>query len=121
MALHLVPINQRPEGYSPLGVKNLDPGWVRRLGQTGKDCFSAIVRRDLAGLGASLNGCMACWEAILPNTVAHSTITIDLKAILGYYQARYAGAMYSGCGGGYVLVASEEPVPGSLRVSVRLQ
>ncbi len=118
--LHLIPVNQRPDGYSPLGVKNLDPDWIRRLGQTGKDCYSAIVGRDLAGLAASMNECMRCWEAILPHTVAHPTIKIDLKALLGYYQARYGGAMYSGCGGGYLLVASEEPVHGSLHVKVRL-
>ncbi|MGE5487111.1 MAG: hypothetical protein ACM3ZB_04730 [bacterium] len=119
--LHLVPVNQRPEGYSPLGIKNFDPVWVQRLGETGTECFRAIVQRDLAGLAASMNECMKCWEAILPHTVSHPTITVDLKAILAHYQARYAGAMYSGCGGGYLLVVSEEPVPGSFQVSVRLR
>ena len=28
--------------------------------------------------------------------------------------------MYSGCGGGYLIVVSETPVPGSLQVKVRL-
>jgi hypothetical protein len=28
--------------------------------------------------------------------------------------------MYSGCGGGYLYVVSEEDVPGSLRIKVRL-
>ena len=42
--IHLVPIMPRPEGYNPLGVKNLDPQWIRRLGQTGKDCYEAIQR-----------------------------------------------------------------------------
>jgi len=119
--LQLVPINQRPQGYNPLGIKNLDPEWIRRLGQSGKDCYSAIVAQDLRGLAASMNECMACWETILPNTVQHPTIQIDLKGVLRYYQSRYAGAMYSGCGGGYLAVASEEPVPGSLRVKVRLR
>lgn len=119
--LRVAPINQRPEGYAPLGVKNLDSRWIQRLGETGKDCYRAIVHRDLEGLAASMNGCMACWEAILPHTLAHPTINIDLKAILGCYQARYAGAMYSGCGGGYLLVASDEPVPGSFTVKVRLR
>ena len=50
--IHFVPVGQRPEGYNPLGVKNLDPEWIRRLGQTGRDCYDAIVSRDLAGLGA---------------------------------------------------------------------
>jgi hypothetical protein len=45
--IKMVPIVQRPDGYDPLGVKNLDPQWIRRLGQTGKDCYQAIVDRDL--------------------------------------------------------------------------
>ena len=116
---HLVPINQRPEGYNPLGIKNLDPDWIRQLGQTGRDCFDAIVTRNIRGLGASMNHCMKCWEAILPHTVRHPAISIDLKGILCHYQLRYPGAMYSGCGGGYLFVVSEEPVPGSFQVKVR--
>lgn len=119
-AIHILPIAQRTPGYSPLGEKNLDREWIRRLGQSGKDCFDAIVGKDLEALGASMNECMKCWEAILPHTVRHPTITIDLLAILDYYQSRYAGAMYSGCGGGYIHVVCEEPVPGSIRVKVRV-
>ena len=118
-ALHLIPINQRPEGYNPLGVKNLDPQWIDRLSQSGRRCFEAIVQRDVLALGESLNLCMQCWEAILPHTVRHPTIRIDLKAILANFQSRYPGAMYSGCGGGYLIVASEEDVPGAFRVKVR--
>jgi hypothetical protein len=29
--------------------------------------------------------------------------------------------MYSGCGGGYLIVASTEPVPGAFRVNVRVE
>jgi hypothetical protein len=29
--------------------------------------------------------------------------------------------MYSGCGGGYLFVASEEPVPGAFHVNVRIK
>ncbi len=118
--LHMVPIAQRPPGYNPLGEKNLDPEWIRRLGQSGKECFEAIITRDMERLGASMNECMRCWEAILPHTVRHPTINVDLMALLGYYQSRYAGAMYSGCGGGYLYVVSEEEVPGSFHVNIRI-
>jgi hypothetical protein len=117
--IYMVPIAQRPQGYNPLEEKNLDPGWVQRLGQSGRDCYAAIVAKDLQGLGASMNECMLCWEMLLPNTVRHSTIRIDLVEILGHYQQRYAGAMYSGCGGGYIYVVSDEPVPGGFQVKVR--
>ena len=119
--LQFVPINQRPEGYNPLGVKNLNPEWIRRLGQTGKDCYDSILRRDAAGLGESMNHCMECWEAVLPQTVRHPSIHVDLKAILANFQSRYPGAMYSGCGGGYLMVVSERDVPGAFRVRIRIQ
>jgi hypothetical protein len=118
--LQLAPVNQRPAGYNPLGVKNLDAEWIRRLGQSGKDCYDAIVRRDICALGASMNLSMECWETILPHVVRHPTISIDLKAILCNYQARYPGAMYSGCGGGYLFVVAEEDIPGAFRVRVRV-
>ena len=77
------------------------------------------MARDTAGLGAAMNECMRCWEVILPGTVRHPTITTDLMGLLDYYQQRYAGAMYSGCGGGYLYVVSDEPVPGGFRIKVR--
>jgi hypothetical protein len=73
---------------------------------------------DASGLGASLNACMECWEAILPQTVIHPAITADLKGILGYYRSRYEGAMYSGCGGGYLFVVSDKSVPGGVKAEV---
>ena len=118
--IHMIPIMQRPDGYGPLGEKHLEAEWIRRLGQTGKDCFNAIATRDAVAVGASLNECMECWSALLPHTVRHPTIKLDLLALLKCYQSRYAGAMYSGCGGGYLFVVSEEPVPGAFQVKVRL-
>jgi hypothetical protein len=117
--IHMIPVQPRPPGYNPLGVKNLDPQWIARLGRSGRDCYDAIVNRDIQALGASMNECMKCWEAILPHTVRHPILTLDLPALLRCYQARYPGAMYSGCGGGYLYVVSEEPVPGAFQLSVR--
>jgi hypothetical protein len=118
--VHVVPVCPRPPDYGPLGEKHLDTEWIRRLGQSGKDCFTAVVSRDARALGASLNECMRCWEALLPHTVRHPTLTVDLMALLGHYQSRYAGAMYSGCGGGYLYVVSEGPVPAAFKIKVRL-
>ena len=117
--IYMVPIAQRPPGYDPLEEQNFDPEWVRRLGQSGKDCFDAIVAKDAPALGDSMNECMVCWENILPNTVRHRTIQIDLVDLLAYYQDRSIGAMYSGCGGGYIYVVSDEHVPGGFQVNIR--
>ena len=117
--LHLVPVEPRPEGYNPLGVKNLEPKWVAKLGQSGRDCYAAIVARDAKALGASFNLNMKCWAALLPRVVRHPLIRVDLPGLLAAYQRQYLGAMYSGCGGGYLLVVANEPVPGAFPVRVR--
>ena len=117
--IHMIPVRPRPDGYSPLGIRNLDPEWVGRLGRSGQDCFEAILRRDTSALGASMNECMKCWESILPQTVRHPALNPDLVEILSRHQAQYPGAMYSGCGGGYLYIVSEKPVPGAIKVKVR--
>jgi len=119
--IHILPVAPRPEGYNPLEIKNLTSEWIARLGQSGKACYDAIVARDVEALGASLNECMLCWETILPGTVRHHTLQMDLMPLLEYYQARYPGAMYSGCGGGYLYVASETPIPGAINIKVRIK
>lgn len=118
--LHLVPVGPRPDGYSPLGEKNLDPQWVARLGRSGRDCYEAILRMDTNALGASLNLNMKCWERLLPQVVRHPLLRLDLMSLLKAYQRQYPGAMFSGCGGGYLIVASTGPVPGAFKVNVRI-
>jgi len=117
--LHLLPIEPRPHGYHPLGVKQLEPRWIARLGRSGMDCFDAIRNMDADALGDSLNETMRCWEKLLPHVIEHPLIKIDLNAILRIYQRRFPGAMFSGCGGGYLIVVSEQPVPGALQVNIR--
>jgi hypothetical protein len=118
--LHVLPVAQRPEGYNPLEEQQLSAEWVQRLSESGKACFDAIKSMDIERLGASLNESMKCWEALLPRTVAHPLIHVDLMSLLAHYQSRHEGAMYSGCGGGYLYVASEASVPGAIKIKIRL-
>ena len=119
--IHILPVAPRPDGYNPLEKKKLQPDWIARLGQSGKTCYDAILARDVEALGTSMNECMLCWEEILPGTVRHKTIKIDLLSLLKYYQSEYPGAMYSGCGGGSLYVASEKSVPGAFNIKVKIK
>jgi hypothetical protein len=118
--LHLIPVEPRPDGYTPLGIKNLEPKWVARLGRSGQDCYKAIIGMDANALGASLNLTMKCWETLLPHVVRHPLLRLDLMPMLKAYQRQYLGAMYSGCGGGYLIVVSEEPVPAAFQITIRV-
>ncbi len=119
--IQILPVAPRPAGYNPFGDENLRPDLVQRLGQSGQDCYTAIENQDAKALGASMNECMRCWEAILPHTVRHALLTVDLMALLAFYQQHTHGAMYSGCGGGYLYIISEQPVPGSFKIRIRLE
>jgi len=116
----LIPVEPRPDGYNPIGEKNLEPKWVAKLGQSGQDCFGAIVKMNAQALGESLNLNMKCWETLLPHVVRHPSLRVELMPILRAYQRQYLGAMYSGCGGGYLIVVSEKSVPGAFNVRVRV-
>ena len=52
-------------------------------------------------------------------TKVHPALKVDLKGRLAEAQERHAGAMFSGCGGGYLVVASEGEVPGGRTIKVR--
>ena len=106
-------------GYGPLGTRRLDPGWIARLGASGRACYDAILAMDVRALGESMNECSRAWDAVLPEIFVHPTITIDLREQLAVYAAAYPGAMFSGCGGGYLVVASEEAPLGSAGIVVR--
>lgn len=118
--LYCLPVGQRPEGYHPLGEMNLDPPWIEKLGMSGRECYDAILNRNAEALGETMNTTMACWEHILPHTVRHPAIKSSLVELLQYYQQRYHGAMYSGCGGGYFYIIASEAVPGTFKVRIRI-
>ncbi len=114
-------VGPRPEGYNPFDAGRFPTkSVVRQLGQSGQDCFSAIRNRDVAALGASFNKCSSAWRKMLPAIFEHPTITTPVMKKMWYYQRKYAGAMPSGCGVGYLFVASPEPVEGGFQVKVNL-
>ncbi|MCP4451049.1 MAG: hypothetical protein GY809_06285 [Planctomycetes bacterium] len=114
-------VGPRPQGYNPFdGGRFATKRVVSQLGQSGEDCFSAIKHRDAAALGASFNQCSSAWKTMLPAIFEHPTIKVPVMKQLRYYQRKYAGAMPSGCGVGYIYVASSEPVEGGFQVKVNL-
>lgn len=113
--IHLVPLKPRPEGYDPLLVKNLDPGIVRELGESGDRCWESIRRKDVDGLGLSMKETYLAWKKMLPYTVP-DWVYQEMET---NYFPYYPGAITSGSGGGYIMVASDKDVPGAVKVRVK--
>jgi len=113
--LNFVPLIPRPEGYNPIAKRNLDPKIVKRLGESGKACYDAILKKDAAQLGFSMKESFLAWDELLPNTVPDWV----MEEMEKNYFPKYSGAITSGSGGGYIIFPSEEPVEDALKIKVK--
>jgi cytidyltransferase-like protein len=113
--LHLVPLEPRPAGYDPLKIMHLEKHLVRELGEAGDLCWESILRKDVKGLGKSLTDTLLSWRKILPLTVPDWV----MKEMENKYLSEYPGAITSGSGGGYVIVASGKEVKDAIKIKIR--
>ena len=112
-SLAIVPLFERPAGYDPLTVQNLKKEFISQLGVIGKNCYEAILDKDIKSLGLSLTATHNLWRDILPNTTSSE---IDNELIK--YDNKGYGRTTSGCGGGYIFVATQENLVNSFRVKI---
>lgn len=108
----LVELFARPPGYDPLTKQNITREGVGRLGAAGDLCWEAILQKDIRKLGKALTDTHDAWAEILPLTT-NDEINAELDSYPCY------GRITSGCGGGYIVLATEDDVPGGFRIKVR--
>jgi cytidyltransferase-like protein len=113
--LYLIPLEPRPKGYNPLKEKNLNVDVVKELGNAGEQCWQSIMNKDIIGLGKSMTQSFFAWKKMLPYTVPKYV----LKEMEEKYFSKYAGAITSGSGGGYIVVASESEINGAIKIKIR--
>ena len=68
----------------------------------------------LGGCDPDVAEAVRAWAELLPLT---TNMAIDAE--LARYAARTHGSITSGCGGGYILLATDQDVPNSFRIRVR--
>jgi len=113
--LHLIPLEPRPEGYDPIKLKNLELPIVKELAHAGNNCYDSILKKDVNGLGKSMTETFLAWRKMLPYTVPDWV----MEEMESKYLYDFPGAITSGCGGGYVVVASEAPIEGAIKIKVK--
>jgi len=113
--LYLIPLKTRPSGYDPIEVKHLDREFVKELGNSGNECWESIINKDIYGLGKAMTKSFLAWKKMLPNTVPYYI----MNEMATKYIQNYPGAITSGSGGGYAVVASEKSIKGAIRIKVK--
>jgi cytidyltransferase-like protein len=112
--LHLIPVGARPQQYDPLQDRRVTAEGVQMLAESAECCWSGIRERNVVRLGRSLTMNLEAWKRILPCAVPEE----QEKKLKAY--VRYPGAIFSGSGGGYIILASEEEVPDAVRIKIRI-
>lgn len=112
--ISLIPLKPRQSEYDPLLKKNLNKKVVEKLGKAGDLCYNSIINKDLEGLGMSLTQTLEAWEEMLPYTVND-----DIKKEIDKYKD-HCGAIFSGSGGGYIIVATDKKIPNAIKIKVRI-
>jgi hypothetical protein len=113
-SLTLVELFERPAGYDPLREQNITVEGVQRLADAGQMCWEAILEKDIQKLGRGLTGTHDAWAEILPLTTSP-----QIEAEMARYPCH--GRVTSGCGGGYIVMATEDEIPGGFHPQVRRQ
>ena len=111
----LVRLKPRPAGYDPLKEMHLEKSFIRELGEAGDQAWESILNKDINGLGKGMTNTYLSWKKILPLTVPDDI----LNEMENNYFLNYPGAITSGSGGGYVIVASVKPVENAIKIRVR--
>jgi cytidyltransferase-like protein len=111
--IHLIPLKPRPDRYSPIQTRNLTVEWAGKLSESGELCWRSILNKDVTGLGRALTLSLEAWKHLLPLTVLNES----LKELVKY--ASHPGAIFSGSGGGYIVIASDETIPEAIQIKIR--
>ncbi|KAJ9470944.1 hypothetical protein DIPPA_35402 [Diplonema papillatum] len=100
--LWLIPLPSRPDGYDPLLVQHLTEENAAMIAEGSKLAWAGICERNVNTLGQGLTRTRQGWSALLPETVPkHSHAWFA-----DFLTEPYTGCLFSGAGGGFLMVAS---------------
>lgn len=113
--LHLVTLEPRQDDYDVLSDTRIDASSARRLAEATELCWQGILARDVLMFGRGFLASFEAQVAMFPNMVDEG-----LLRFVAPYRERSLGCKLSGAGGGgYLILVSREPVPGTLRIRIR--
>jgi galactokinase/mevalonate kinase-like predicted kinase len=97
------------------GVEDFSREKVRRLSGAGESTWQAIKKMDTKELGACVNETSDACHDMIPGYISE-----EVASVVERHRQQYLGVKMMGAGGyGYMMIVSEIPVEGSLKINVR--
>lgn len=113
--LFLIPLGQRTAGFDVLKGKKITAPKVRALAAAADGCWRAIQQMDLPAFGRQMRAAFEAQVSLFPQMTNGA-----VKDMIRHHAKKSLGWKLSGAGGGgYLVLVSEQPVPGAIRLAIR--
>ncbi len=113
--LQLVPLSPRDESFNVLQGTRINAPGARTLADAADDCWSALLHKDASAFGSAFRRSFEAQVAMFPNMVDDG-----IRATIAAHADKAHGWKLSGAGGGgYLILVRKEPLPGTLRITIR--
>jgi cytidyltransferase-like protein len=113
--LYLTPLGQRTADFDVLKGKSITAPKVRALADAADGCWQAIQQMNLPEFGRQMRASFEAQVALFPQMTNDA-----VKAMIRRYAKKSLGWKLSGAGGGgYLVLVSQQPIPGAIRLTIR--
>jgi cytidyltransferase-like protein len=113
--LYLTPLGQRTADFDVLKGKSITAPKVRALADAADGCWQAIQQMNLPEFGRQMRASFEAQVALFPQMTNEA-----VKAMIRRYAKKSLGWKLSGAGGGgYLVLVSQQPIPGAIRLTIR--
>lgn len=110
--LYLVALPPRKEGYNVLKETNINKVSARKLADATNRCWEGILKKDIKAWGEATKDCFEAQKEMYP-----AIFTPEMEKAIEEYKEQACGWKFSGSGGGgYLILISENPIPGAIKV-----
>jgi cytidyltransferase-like protein len=114
-ALYLMTLGPRQAEFSVLSRTNITPEGAKALSDATENCWQAIQDHDILRFGRHFRESFDAQIAMFPNMMNDT-----VARLIDQYQDQALGWKLSGAGGGgYLILVSDEPIAGAVRVTAR--
>lgn len=113
--LFLLPLGPRQHNFAVLENTHITASKARALANATYDCWNALLTMNAPGFGSAMQRGFEAQIAMFPNMVVPG-----LMQLIDEHRSHALGWKVTGAGGGgYLVLVAEQPIPESVRISIR--